>query len=79
MIEYFIVWSICIFFGALLGAAISEGSGFIIGLSAVAAAIISGGILVLIWAILTVSEFFGIPLLVIIAIVILAFFIFGKK
>jgi len=38
---------------------------------------IGGPILLIIWAMFTVSAYFGIPLLIIIAIVILAWFIFG--
>lgn len=38
---------------------------------------IGGPILLIIWAMITVSSYFGIPLLVIIAIIILAWLIFG--
>lgn len=38
---------------------------------------LGGPVLLIIWAMITVSAYFGIPLLVVIAIVILAWFMFG--
>ena len=78
MIEYLIAWIVCILCGALTGALLTESKRIILAFSIVAA-IISGVLLLVIWAILTISQFFGIPLIVIIAIVIIALFIFERR
>lgn len=41
-------------------------------------AIVGGILLVLLWAILTISAFFGIPFIVVIAVVIVAWFLLGR-
>lgn len=76
MIEYLIAWFICILCGALVGAFAEEKIWILI--SSIITAIISGVLLLVIWAILTISQFFGIPLVIVIAIVIVAWFIFKR-
>jgi len=77
MIPYLVAWLICILCGALAGALIKEEAAWIL-LCSIGAAVVSGVLLLVIWAILTISQFFGIPLIIIIAIVILAWFIFRR-
>jgi len=78
MIEYLIAWLIFILCGALIGALIREEVAWILFCS-IGAAIASGIVLAIIWAIISVSQYFGIPLIIAIAIVIVAWFILGKR
>ena len=77
MIEYLIAWLICILFGALISS-IKTGEKKWILIGSIGAAIISGVLLLVIWAIFAISQFFGIPLIIIVAIVIVAWFIFRR-
>ena len=79
MIAYLLVWLICILIGALIGAVASSHKNAWILFGAICAAIISGVLLLVIWAMLAISQFFGIPLIIIIAIVIVVWFIFGRR
>jgi len=79
MIEYLLAWLIFILIGALLGSTASYNRNTWIGIGSICAAIISGVLLVITWAIITVSQYFGIPLIIVIAIVIVAWFIFSRR
>lgn len=77
MTGYLIAWLICILGGALAGALLGKGKFWIL-IGTIGAAIISGVLLLVIWAILTISQFFGIPLIIVVAIVIVAWLIFRR-
>ena len=79
MIEYFLIaWMIFILLGALIGAALT-GDGVITiifaGITALASGFILLAIYILLWAFTTVAAYFGVPILLIIAIIVLAWFV----
>ena len=78
MIEYLLAWLIFTLCGTLMGALITESKRIILVFSIVAA-IISGVLLLVIWAMLAISQFFGIPLIIVIAVIIIAWFIFSRR
>jgi len=78
MIIYLIAWVICILIGALVSAIKSEGDNKWILIGSIGTAIISGIFLLIIWATITISQYFGIPLLVVIAVIILLWFLLGS-
>jgi len=79
VIEYLLAWLIFILIGALLGSTAPYNRNRWIVIGSISAAVISGVLLLIAWAIITISHYFGIPLLIVLAIVVVSLFIFSRR
>ena len=77
-VPLFMIWLIGLGVSFAIGMIVSDGK-LPIGLICLLVWALAGGVmLALIWAVFTISAFFGIPIVVVIALVIIAWFILGR-